>query len=156
MSSNDHNYVMSSATAEAVGGLLVCGDTNEVQPTQLAICGQIQGVSGAASTKREALQDQVTTLCYENRACKKAKKKGTTLACIFLLCVPSDQLYICSYAVFTGLLFQWCESTAAITRVSDEYLVPYCTMERRQDGLPANRVRNRRQRGRNPPWLCDG
>ena len=28
-------------------------------------------------------------------------------------------------------------------------------MERSQDGLPANRVRNRGQRGRNPPWLCD-
>jgi len=69
MSSNDHNYVMSPATAEAVGGLLnVCGDTNEVQPTQLAICGQCQGVSSAASTKKEARQDQVTTMCCENRA----------------------------------------------------------------------------------------
>jgi len=74
----------------------------------------------------------------------------------FLLCVPSDQLYICFYAVFTGLLFQWRESTAAIARVSDEYLVSYCSMERRQEGLPANRVQNRRQRERNPPWLCDG
>ena len=73
----------------------------------------------------------------------------------FLLCVLSDQLYICSYTVHTGLLFQWCESTAAIACVSEEYLVSYCTMERRQDGLPANRIRNRRQRGRNPPWLCD-
>jgi len=34
----DHNYVTSPETAEAVGGLLnVCGDTNEVQPTQLRI-----------------------------------------------------------------------------------------------------------------------
>jgi len=84
------------------------------------------------------------------------QKRGTTLTCIFLLCVPSDQLYICSYAVFTDLLFQWCESTAAIAPVSDEYLVSHCTTERRQDGFPANRVRNRGQRGRNPPWLCDG
>ena len=44
MSSNDHNYVMSPETAEAVRGLLnVCGDTNEVQPTQLANRGQRQG-----------------------------------------------------------------------------------------------------------------
>jgi len=138
----DHNYVMSSETAEAVGGLLnVCGNTNEVQPTQLANRGQRRGFSGALSTKRQACQDQVTTMCCENRACEKARlmqKKRTTLACIFLICVPSDQLYICSYAVFTGLLFQWCE--AAIARVSDEYLVSHCTMERRQDGLPANRV----------------
>ena len=102
MPSNDHNYVMSPETAEAVGGLLNgFGDTNEVQPTQLANRGQSRGVSG---------QDQVTTMCCENRACKKAtlmQKRGTTLACIFLLCVPSDQLYICSYAVFTGLLFRW-------------------------------------------------
>ena len=28
-------------------------------------------------------------------------------------------------------------------------------MERRQDGLPANIVRNRGQRGRNPPWYCN-
>jgi len=38
MSSNDHIYVMSPETAEAVRGLLnVCGDTNEVQPTRLRI-----------------------------------------------------------------------------------------------------------------------
>jgi len=50
MSSNDHNYIMSPETAEAVRGLLnVCGDTNEVQPTQLANRGQSQEVSGAAS-----------------------------------------------------------------------------------------------------------
>ena len=35
----------------------------------------------------------------------------------------SDQLYICSCAVYTGLLFRWCESTAAIARVSEEYLI---------------------------------
>jgi len=65
----DHNYVMSPETAEAVGGLLnVYGDTNEVQPTQLANRGQSQGVSGAASTKREARQDQVTTMCCGNPA----------------------------------------------------------------------------------------
>jgi len=28
-------------------------------------------------------------------------------------------------------------------------------MECRQDGLPANRVQNRGQRGRNPPWYCN-
>ena len=50
MSSTDRNYVMSPETAEAVRVLLnVCGDTNEVQPTQLANRGQSQGVSGAAS-----------------------------------------------------------------------------------------------------------
>jgi len=50
MSNNDHNYVMSPETAEAGRGLLiVCGDANEVQPTQLAKLGQSQGVSGAAS-----------------------------------------------------------------------------------------------------------
>jgi len=49
--------------------------------------------------------------------------------------------------VYTGLLFQWCESTAAIARVSEEYLVSHCTMERRQDGLPANRDQTRGQRG---------
>jgi len=145
----DHNYGMSTETAEAVRGLLnVCGDTNEVQPTQLANRGQSQGVSVAASTKRQARHDQVTTMCCENRACKKARliqKKH------LLLCVLSDQLYICWCAVYTGLLFRWCESTAAIARVSDEYLVSHCTMERSQDGLPANRVRNRGQRGRNPP-----
>ena len=79
---------MSPETTEAVSGLLnVCGDTNEVQPTQLANQGQSQGVSGAArgapvlhanhrsqegpsalSTKRQARQDEVTTMCCENRA----------------------------------------------------------------------------------------
>jgi len=50
MSNNDHNYVMSPEAAEAVRGLLnVCGDTNEVQQSQLANQGQSQGVSGAAS-----------------------------------------------------------------------------------------------------------
>jgi len=49
----------------------------------------------------------------------------------------------------------WCESTTAIARVSEEYLVSCCTMERRQNGAAANRVRNRGQRGRNLPWLCD-
>jgi len=53
------------------------------------------------------------------------------------------------------LLFRWCESTAAIARVSEEYLVSHCTMERRQDGVPANRVRNKGQRGSNPPWYCN-
>jgi len=44
MSSNDHNYVMSPETAEAVRGLLnVCGDTNEVQPTQLRIEVKVMG-----------------------------------------------------------------------------------------------------------------
>jgi len=48
MSSNNHNYVMSPETAEAVRGLLnVCGDTNEVPLTQQA--NRSQGVSGAAS-----------------------------------------------------------------------------------------------------------
>jgi len=159
MSSSDHNYVMSPETAEAIGGLLnVCGDTNEIQPTQLAIRGQKQGFSGAASMKREARQEQVTTMCCENRACQKARliqKIEDYTRLHFLLCVLSDHLYICSYAVYTSLLFQWCESTTAIARASKEYLVSYCTMERRQDGLPANRVRNRGQRGRNPPWLCD-
>jgi len=28
-------------------------------------------------------------------------------------------------------------------------------MEHRQDSLPANRVRNKGQRGRNPPWYCN-
>ena len=72
MSSNHHNYVMSPETAEVVRGLLnVCGDTNEVQPTQQA--NQSQGVAGGApvlhanhrsqagpsavSTKRQARQD---------------------------------------------------------------------------------------------------
>jgi len=56
--------------------------------------------------------------------------------------------------VYTGLLFRWCETTAAIVRVSEEYLASRCTMERRQDGLRANRVGNRGQKGRNPPWYC--
>jgi len=48
MWSNDYNYVMSPETAEAVRSLLnVCGDTNQVQPTQQA--NRSQGVSGAAS-----------------------------------------------------------------------------------------------------------
>jgi len=87
-----------------------------------------------------------STMCCENRACKNARlmqKKGDYACLDFLLCVLSDQLYICSCAVYTGLLFRWCESTAAIERVSEEYLVSHCTMERRQNGLPANRVRNR-------------
>ena len=46
-------------------------------------------------------------------------------------------------------------STAAIACASEEYLVSHCTMVRRQDGLPANRVRTRGQRGRNPPWYCN-
>jgi len=83
------------------------------------------------------------------------KKWGDYTCLHFLLCVLSDQPYICSCAVYTGLLFRWCESTAAIARVSEEYLVSHCTMERRQDGLPVNRVRNREQRGRNPPWYCN-
>jgi len=59
MSNKDHNYVMSPETAEAVGGLLnVCGDTNEVQLTQLANRGQIQGVSGAASGTPELHANQ--------------------------------------------------------------------------------------------------
>ena len=91
MSSNDHNYVMSPETAEAFGGLLnVCGDINEVQPTQLAIRRQNQGVSGAASTKREARQDQVTTMCCENSVCQKARliqKKGDyTRLHFFVMC----------------------------------------------------------------------
>jgi len=166
---------MSPETAEAVRSLFnICGDTNEVQPTQQA--NRSQGVSGAASgapvlranhrsqegpsavsTKRQARQDQVTTMCCENRAWKKARlmqKRGLHLLAYFLLCVLSDQLYICSCAVYTGLLFRWCESTAAIARVSEEFLESHCTMERRQDGLRANRVRNRGQRGRNPPWYC--
>jgi len=85
MSSNDHNYVMSPETAEAVRSLLnVCGVTNEAQPTQQA--NRSQGASGAASgapvlcashrsqegpsavsTKRQARQDQVTTMCCANR-----------------------------------------------------------------------------------------
>ena len=97
-------------------------------------------------------------MCCENRACKKARhmqKKGDYTCLDFLLCVLCDQLYICWCAVYTGLLFRWCGSTAAIARVSEEHLVSHCTMERRQDGLPANRVRNRGQRGRNPPWYCN-
>ena len=129
---------MSPETAEAVRGLLnVCGDTDEVQPTQLANRGQSQGVSGAGSTKRLARQNQVTTMCCENPACTKARlmqKKGDCTCLHFLLCVLSDQLYICSCAVYTGLLFRWCESTAAIARVNEEYLGSHCTMERRQDG----------------------
>jgi len=144
---------MSPETAEAVRSLFnICGDTNEVQPTQQA--NRSQGVSGAASgapvlranhrsqegpsavsTKRQARQDQVTTMCCENRAWKKARlmqKRGLHLLAYFLLCVLSDQLYICSCAVYTGLLFRWCESTAAIARVSEAYLVSHCTMERRQ------------------------
>ena len=54
MSSNDQNYVMSPETAEAVGGLLnVCGDTNEVQPTQPAIRGQNQGVEERPRARRK-------------------------------------------------------------------------------------------------------
>ena len=101
---------MSPETAEAVRGLLnVCGDTNEVKPTQLANRGQSQGVSGAASaapvlhanhrsqegpsalsTKRQARQDQVTTMCCENRVCKKArlmqKKGGLNFLAFFVMC----------------------------------------------------------------------
>jgi len=89
----DHNYVTSPETAEPVGGLLnVCGDTNEVQLTQQANRGQSQGVSGAASgapelhanhrsqegpsalsTKRQARQDQVTTMCCKNPSCKNER-----------------------------------------------------------------------------------
>jgi len=54
------------------------------------------------------------------------QKRGTTLACIFLLCVLSDQLYVCLCAVYTDLLW-WCESTAAIAPVSEEFLVFHCT-----------------------------
>ena len=44
MLSNDHNYVISPETAEAVRGLLnICGDTNEVQPTQLRIEAKLTG-----------------------------------------------------------------------------------------------------------------
>jgi len=101
---------MSPETAEAVRGQLnVCGDTNEVQPAQLANRGQSQGVSGAASgapvlhanhrsqegpgalsTKRQARQDQVTTMCCENRTYKKAilmQKKGVLhLLAFFVMC----------------------------------------------------------------------
>ena len=87
----DHYYVMLPETAEAVGGLLnVCGNTNEVQLTQLANRGQSQRVSGVLSTKRQARQDQVTTMCCENRACKKseinAKKEGLHLHAFFVMC----------------------------------------------------------------------
>jgi len=99
-------------------------------------------------------------MCCENRAWKNArlmqnKKTGNCTCLHFLLCLLSDQLYICSCAGYTGLLFRWYESTAAIARVSEEYLMSHCTMERRQDGLPANRVRNCGQRERNPPWYCN-
>ena len=92
MPSIDHKYAMSPETAKAVGGLLNgFGDTNnEVQPTQLANRGQSRGVSGALSTKREARQDQVTTMCCENRACEKARlmqKKGDyTCVHFFVMC----------------------------------------------------------------------
>jgi len=69
--------------------LNVCGDTNELQPTQLAIRGQSQGVPSASSTKREARQDQVTTMCCENRACQKArlyKKRGLHSLAFFVMC----------------------------------------------------------------------
>ena len=48
----------------------------------------------------------------------------------FLLCVLSDQLHIYSCAVYTGLLFRWCESSAAIARVSDEYLIVLWSADR--------------------------
>jgi len=103
MPSNDHNYVMSPETAETVGGLLNgFGDTNEVQPTQLANRGQSRGVSGALSTKRQARQDQVTTMCCENRACKKArlmqKNGGLHLraffcyVCLLISCIYAHML----------------------------------------------------------------
>jgi len=103
-------------TAEAVL-LNVCGDTNEVQPTQLVNRGESQGVSGAAngaselhtnhrsregpsalSMKRQARQDQVTTMCCENPACKKARlmqKKGVLhlLAFFCYLCLLISCIY---------------------------------------------------------------
>ena len=96
---------MSSETAEAVGGLLnVCGDINEVQPTPLAIRRQNQGVSGAASTKREARQEQATTMCCENRTCQKRdlyKKRGLhSLAFFCYVCL----LISCIYAHMLCLL----------------------------------------------------
>jgi len=137
MSSNDHNYVMSPAAAEAVGGLLkVCGDTNEVQPTQLAIRGQIQGVSSAASTEREARQDQVTTMCCENRACKKARlmqKKGTTLACIFcyvcllISCIYAPMLCLLAYC-FNGVSLRLLSHGSAM---SISYLIVVWSADRR-------------------------
>jgi len=122
MSSNDHNYVMSPETAEAVGGLLnVCGDTNEVQPTQLAIRGQNQGVTGAASTKRQARQDQVTTMRCENRACQKArliqKKRGLhSLAffcyvCLLISCIYAHMLCLLAYC-FNGVSLRLLSTTS--------------------------------------------
>jgi len=84
MPSNDHNYVMSPETAEAVRGLLnVCGDTDEVQPTQQANRGQSQGSPVQRAGRRccmriiearkapvlWARQDQVTTTCCGNHTC---------------------------------------------------------------------------------------
>jgi len=112
MSNNDNNYAMSPETAEAVGGLLkVCGDTIEVQPTQLAVRGQSQGVSGAASRKNEARQDHVTTMCCENRACKKGRlmeKRGLYLraffcyVCLLISCIYALVLCLLAYC-FNGV-----------------------------------------------------
>ena len=68
--------------------------------------------------------------------------------CFLISCIYTRVLCILAFC-FDG------ESTAAIARVSEEYLVSHCTMECRQDGLPANRVRNRGHKGRNPHWYCN-
>ena len=169
---------MSPETADAVRGLLnVCGETNEVQPTQHRIEVKVKGsplpragrqccmriIEARKASVLWARRDNHVRITWPPFAVKTApvrkrdscKKRGYYTCLHFLLCVLSDQLYICSCAVYTGLLFRWYESTAAIARVSKEYVVSHCTMERRQDGLPANRVRNRGQRGRNPPSYCN-
>jgi len=172
MSSNDHNYVMSPETAEAVRSLLnVCGVTNEAQPTQQA--NRSQGASGAASgapvlcashrsqegpsavsTKRQARQDQVTTMCCENRTWKKretnAKKGGLHLLAFF--CYVWF-LISCIYAPVRCIL-ACCFDSVSLLLLVRSFSNSHCTMERRQEGLRANRVRNRGQRGRNPPWYC--
>ena len=116
---------MSPETAEAVRGLLnVCGDTNEVQPTQLANRGQSQGVSGAARGRRccmriiearkapvlWARRDKHVRIRWPPCAVKTApvkkrdqcKKRGTTLACFLTSCIYARVLCILAYCFDGG------------------------------------------------------
>jgi len=47
-----------------------------------------------------------------------------------------------------------CFDGASLLLLLKSFSKSHCTMERRQDGLRANRGRKRGQRGHNPPWYC--
>jgi len=79
---------------------------------------------------------------------KKARlmqKRGTTLACIFCyVCF----LISCIYARVLCIL-ACCFDGVSLLLLAKSFPKSHCTMERRQDGLRANRGRNKGQRGRN-------